>query len=62
MSFPSKLFRAQQRIHQIEEEQQRGDASDDVVHGPSLLKPIAGLRESPTECKKQNSDQYVKCV
>jgi len=62
MSFPSKLFRTQQRVHQINEQKQRRNASDNVVHATGLLKSIAGLDKGPGSDEKQNSDEQVKYV
>jgi hypothetical protein len=62
MSFLSKLFRTQQRVHQINEQQQRRDASDNVVHATGLLKSIAGLDKGPGSDEKQNSDEQVDYV
>jgi hypothetical protein len=62
MSFPSKLLRTQQGIHQINEQEQRRNASDNVVHASGLLKAIAGLGKGPAKGEKQNSYQDVKYV
>jgi hypothetical protein len=42
-----ELLGTKQRIKQVNEETERGDAGDDVIHVSSLLELVAGLGKCP---------------
>jgi hypothetical protein len=55
----SESLRLQQRVDQVPKQKQRGNTSNDVVHG-SPSKAIAGLGEDPGDGEEGRADQEVE--
>jgi hypothetical protein len=56
-----EFLRTKQRVDQVDEQTQRCDSSDDVVHiSLPLSKLVAGLGKDPADQQKCTTDNYVK--
>jgi hypothetical protein len=51
-----ELLRLKQRVNQIGEKKEGGDATNDVVHLSFSLKTVAGFGEQPAEHEESQSD------
>jgi hypothetical protein len=58
-----EFFRPQQCVDQIDEEEERGNSGDDVIHGwGSPLQLVARLGEGPGDDEEKNRDDHVEDV
>jgi hypothetical protein len=63
MASSSELFRPQQCVDQIDEQEKRRYSGDDVVHGwVPFLQLVARLGEGPGDGEEQNRDDHVEDV
>ena len=57
-----EFLRFQQCVNQVREEEEGGDAADDVVHSRVPLKVVASFREEPADGEKREAEQDVENV
>jgi hypothetical protein len=57
-----ELLRPQKRVKQVDEQTERSNAGDDIVHGFFLLELVAGLGEGPADNQEQATDCDVEQI
>jgi hypothetical protein len=62
MVLSSEFLRTKKREDQVNEQTQRRDSGNHVVHGLNLLQLVAGLGEGPAEKQKYASNRDVKQI
>ena len=62
MSFLLELLRTKQRVDQVNEQPERRDSGNDVIHGFLLLQLVAGLGEGPAAKQKSTTDSDIEQI
>jgi hypothetical protein len=62
MPLSLELLWTEKRVNQVNEQAERSNSGDDIVHGFFLLELVAGLGEGPADSQKQATDCDVKQV
>ena len=57
-----KPLRTKEGVNQVNEQTDRGNAGNDVIHWIVLLQLVAGFREAPADEQKHTTDGNVKYV
>jgi hypothetical protein len=62
IGFSLELLWPEKRVKQVDEQTERSDAGNDIVHGFFLLELVAGLGEGPADNQEQATDCKVEQV